>query len=1015
MKKFLAIALTAALLFNTQSLVYAEETTENGDEAATEYVSGYIQSDLDYNTPVYEDEVGLYSNVPSSYNTIAEVRSTYPENRNQNPYGTCWAFSSIGLAEFDLINDGAADNSIDLSELQLIYFLFNSATDPLGGTEGDSARYYNENASNIYLDYGGNYEMASRRLAQWVGAAKETDVPYSTASSVLNNGVSDAYAYNADVAHLQNAYLINIKQNPADVKQQIMEHGAVGVMYYHNSFNISYGPNGDDCNYYDTAVSGGGHAVMVVGWDDNYSKDNFLWNKPANDGAWLVRNSWGADTDYFWMSYETFSLSDTAWVFDFSADDGFDNNYQLDGGLDATANQQYTTMANVFTAKTDAEVKSETLKAVSVSFTHNASVNYTIEVYTDLTDVKNPTSGTKQESATTQGTTAYAGIYTIELADEVEIQPGSSFAIVVSVDKYALEYEQAMTIATGDNLEKIVWDCKVSMYNEKTFFKSGNRFYAYPWGNLCVKAFTSDNLKNSTPDVPIIPDTPEGSHRQEISEFVEGLYNNILGREAVASEVSTWTDVLQNNDKTAVEVSEKFIFGNEYESKNTSDEEYIKMLYCSILGREAQSVEIADMLKTMQYGVSRKYIFSLFVSSDEFVTKCNNIGIISGNVILTEARDQKVGITRFILRCYEKIIGRLPSVDELNIWCSQLINNNTSLAQVAVEGFFNSQEFKEKNVSESEFVRIMYQTFFDREPAEEDISYWGGEIRAGVSQNYIIHEITKSQEYADVCSWYGIENKSYDLTEYRDQNISITKFIVRCYDRIMKRSPSVEEINIWCSQLLDSNVSLAQVAVEGFFNSEEFKEKNVSESEFVTIMYEIFFDREPVEEDISYWGGEIRAGVSQNYIIHEITKSQEYADVCLRYGIDNGSYTLTEYRDKNAGLTKYVVRLYRTVLGREADVEGINGWCGCILNNIMTPEQAIESFLSSDEFSGRALDNSGYIRTLYMAFFGREASDQEILSWVQSIEEYGYTREQIAQIFVNSDEFKSVLSQYGLS
>ena len=103
------------------------------------------------------------------------------------------------------------------------------------------------------------------------------------------------------------------------------------------------------------------------------------------------------------------------------------------------------------------------------------------------------------------------------------------------------------------------------------------------------------------------------------------------------------------------------------------------MLYCSILGREAQSVEIADMLKTMQYGVSRKYIFSLFVSSDEFVTKCNNIGIISGNVILTEARDQKVGITRFILRCYEKIIGRLPSVDELNIWCSQLINNNTTV------------------------------------------------------------------------------------------------------------------------------------------------------------------------------------------------------------------------------------------------------------------------------------------------------------------------------------------------
>ena len=475
-------------------------------------VTEYVPSDLDNNTPVYGSDTELYYDVPSSFNTIEEVKSRYPDTRNQNPYGTCWAVSSIGLAEFDLINDGYADRNIDLSELQLAYFTFNSVVDPLGGTEGDSAKYYNENATANYLNYGGNYAMASRRLAQWVGAVNESDVPYSKAADVLVNGLDDEYAYKGNVAHLQNAYMINIKQNPTDVKQQIMEHGAVGIMYYHNSFNVSTGPNGDDCNYYDTALSGGSHAVMVVGWDDNYSKDNFMWNQPANDGAWLVRNSWGRDTDYFWMSYETYSLSDTAWAFDFSADDGFDNNYQIDGGLDVYPSAQYSTMANVFTAKNDADVESETLKAVSVSFTKYTSVNYTIEVYTDLTDVKNPTSGTRQDSAVTQGTTAYAGIYTIELADEVEIQPGSSFAIVVSVDKYALDYEQATTIATGDKLDIIVWDCKVSLNNQKTFYKSGGRFYAFPWGNLCVKAFTSDNLKNDTPDIPVTPGKPDDSN-----------------------------------------------------------------------------------------------------------------------------------------------------------------------------------------------------------------------------------------------------------------------------------------------------------------------------------------------------------------------------------------------------------------------------------------------------------------------------------------------------------------------
>ena len=78
-----------------------------------------------------------------------------------------------------MIKDGTADKNIDLSELQLAYFTFNSVVDPLGGTEGDTAVYYNANASTSYLNYGGNYLMASRRFGQWVGAANESEVPYN--------------------------------------------------------------------------------------------------------------------------------------------------------------------------------------------------------------------------------------------------------------------------------------------------------------------------------------------------------------------------------------------------------------------------------------------------------------------------------------------------------------------------------------------------------------------------------------------------------------------------------------------------------------------------------------------------------------------------------------------------------------------------------------------------------------------------------------------------------------------
>ena len=399
MRKFLPLAVMTGIMLNPFTAAYIkndlyasfnmneyELASETDDASNSTHTYGYVDNEFDNNAPVYESDFSLYNEIPYRFpDDMSVFKNTYPVTRNQNPYGSCWAFASLGLAEFDLINDGTADSSIDLSELQLIYFLFNSVTDPLGGTEGDFAYYYKANASTSYLDYGGNYEMASRRLSQWIGGIPEAEVPYSNASMVLSNGLDSKYAYNYNVAHLRNVYRISLRHNADDVKQQIMEHGAVGVMYYHDDFNLSSASDGTVYNYYDTAASGGGHAVMIVGWDDTYSRNNFAWAQPANDGAWLIRNSWGNYIDYFWMSYETASLQDTAWVFDFEASDEYDNNYQLDGGLE-TYSVSYTTMANVFTAKNDNEVKSETLKAVSLSTSMSTNVIYTIEVYTELTD-----------------------------------------------------------------------------------------------------------------------------------------------------------------------------------------------------------------------------------------------------------------------------------------------------------------------------------------------------------------------------------------------------------------------------------------------------------------------------------------------------------------------------------------------------------------------------------------------------------------------------------------------------
>ena len=139
-RRLAAFLLSAAVVITAvpgmQERVYAQKT------------GGYTESPKSENVPVVQETKSRLKKaeaVPSAYmNKLSELTIRYPGVRDQGKYDTCWAFSAIGLAEFDLIADNqTADKSIDLSELQLAYFTYNNVEDPLGGTFGDSLNIMN--------------------------------------------------------------------------------------------------------------------------------------------------------------------------------------------------------------------------------------------------------------------------------------------------------------------------------------------------------------------------------------------------------------------------------------------------------------------------------------------------------------------------------------------------------------------------------------------------------------------------------------------------------------------------------------------------------------------------------------------------------------------------------------------------------------------------------------------------------------------------------------------------------
>lgn len=98
-----------------------------------------------------------------------------------------------------------------------------------------------------------------------------------------------------------------------------------GCSCFNTDTRASYCPNlngsyGSNCNY---------HASLIVGWNDNYSKDNFAEGyKPDKNGAWIIRNTHGSSGEYYISYYDPFLLNNENMAITSIKSVGYDHIYQ---------------------------------------------------------------------------------------------------------------------------------------------------------------------------------------------------------------------------------------------------------------------------------------------------------------------------------------------------------------------------------------------------------------------------------------------------------------------------------------------------------------------------------------------------------------------------------------------------------------------------------------------------------------------------------------------------------------
>jgi C1A family cysteine protease len=338
--------------------------------------------------------------------------------KDQTYFGTCWAFASYGSLESTIM----PTTTPDYSEKNLAN---------LAGFDFDIP------------DGGGNMWMSTAYLTRWKGPVNEASDPYPT-GSVWSS--SSSYA---PVKHVQNVVFFPARTSATDngnIKSALMNNGAVysafrwSSTYYKAATASYYQPYNTNAE----TQSGGGHAVTIIGWDDNYPASNFK-NVNGGNGAWLVKNSWGTgwgNAGYFWISYndkyfgsryhasgEGLYTKDTA-QFRAESTGNYKKIYSHDK-LGEVGDYYYGTaktgsFANVYTATANGNIS-----AVGF-YTTDMNVPVTIKIYKNPTG-SSPVTGTLATTYTK--TITNMGYNTVKLpaAQRVKILNGKKFSVVVTV------------------------------------------------------------------------------------------------------------------------------------------------------------------------------------------------------------------------------------------------------------------------------------------------------------------------------------------------------------------------------------------------------------------------------------------------------------------------------------------------------------------------------------------------------------------------------------------------------
>ena len=240
----------------------------------------------------------------------------------------------------------------------------------------------------------------------------------------------------------------------------------------------------------------------------------------------------------------------------------------------------------------------------------------------------------------------------------------------------------------------------------------------------------------------------------------------------------------------------------------------------------------------------------------------------------------------FVERLYTVALNRPSEASGKEFWCLHVGNGDLTGADCARE-FLNSKEFKDRNLNNEEFLKVLYKTFFDRDASNDPdgFNFWINCLKTQ-GRDSVVDCFINSEEWCNVCASYGVKSGA-TRAKATIASKNATEFATRLYTECLGRDPETDGLNFWSLGLTNLEVSGYEAAKQ-FFESAEFKGFNTSNEDYLRRLYTTFMGREADTDGLNYWLKVMRDGMSREQVLNEFAKSKEFTEICNTYAINRG-------------------------------------------------------------------------------------------------------------------------------